>query len=60
MVSLAALLPGEAAAERAVVFLSVIAGFKLMRNILGSTSLTDDAAATRLLEAVFRALTDTA
>ena len=52
---LAALLPGAAANERAAVFLSVIAGFKLMRNVLGGTALAaaDATALSRRLEAVF-------
>ncbi|MGI8336650.1 TetR family transcriptional regulator [Actinomadura scrupuli] len=54
------LLPGERAAERAGLLLSLIAGFQLMRNVLGSVALAgaDPATLTRSLEGMFQLLVE--
>ncbi len=55
---LAALLPGTEANERAALFQSLIAGFYLMRKVIGSTALAraDAAALSRQLAALFQVL----
>jgi AcrR family transcriptional regulator len=53
---LATLLPGARAAERATLFLCVIAGFQLMHNVLGSTTLTNTDTVSRQLTALFQNL----
>jgi hypothetical protein len=55
---LAALLPGAEANERAALFQSLIAGFYLMRKVIGSTALAraDAAALARQLAALFQVL----
>jgi len=53
---LAALLPGARADERAALFLSLIAGVQLMRDVLGLPSLAD--ADPAHVEALFRLLTE--
>lgn len=59
---LAALLPGADTHERVALFLSLIAGFQLMHNVLGSTAITraDPAALARRLEALFQQLLEPA
>ncbi|UIJ63810.1 hypothetical protein LWP59_10180 [Amycolatopsis acidiphila] len=52
---LAALLPGERVEERAALFLSVIAGFQLMHNVVGDSALAN---AGERLERLFRVLTE--
>jgi AcrR family transcriptional regulator len=54
------LLPGDAVGERAELFLSLIAGFWLMRKVLGTTALSaaDPAALAQRLEAVFELLVE--
>src|ERR1700732_1382062 len=55
---LAALLPGAEANQRAALFQSLIAGFYLMRKVIGSTALAraDAAALSRQLAALFQVL----
>jgi AcrR family transcriptional regulator len=57
---LAALLPGAEANERAGLFLCLIAGFQLLRNVLGSRALArgDPAVLARRLEALFQSLVE--
>jgi AcrR family transcriptional regulator len=57
---LEALLPGAHASERAALFLSVLAGVRLMQQVLGSPALaaTDASALERRLESLFRQLVD--
>jgi hypothetical protein len=59
---LAALLPGADTHERVALFLSLVAGFQLMHNVLGSTATTraDPAALARRLEALFQQLLERA
>ena len=56
---LTTLLPGPAARERAALFLSVIAGVQLMREVLGSEALAEaeQDVLTTQLETLFRTLT---
>jgi AcrR family transcriptional regulator len=57
---LAALLPGAEANERAALFQCLIAGFYLMRKVIGSTALAaaDTAALSRQLAALFQVLVE--
>lgn len=54
---LAGLLPGAEANERAALFLSLIAGFQVMRDVLGLTTLTE-ADVTVRLDALFRLMVE--
>jgi AcrR family transcriptional regulator len=57
---LSAMLPGVDTHERVALFLSLIAGFELMHDVLGSTAITrtDRPALTRRLEALFQMLVE--
>jgi AcrR family transcriptional regulator len=50
---LAALLPGTRSHERAALFLCLVAGFQLVRNVLDSPALTKARPVSRQLEALF-------
>ncbi|MDT7679328.1 MAG: hypothetical protein QOD82_7230 [Pseudonocardiales bacterium] len=57
---LVALLPGAQAGERAALFLAVLAGVRLMQQVLNSPALAtaDEAALSRRLEAMFQLLVE--